>query len=238
MAEFVVNLVLFAAILVLLLAWGLSSARRRRRARHEHREDRRAVLAALTGTLGPCAEDRHPDHAELDLAAADRGRPPLRAGEVGAGVAQLDQASLAALLDLLEERRRPRHGLISGLIASPRSVWSAGTRAGQTLAQRSTGATADQPREAADGALYREAAAELVDIHAHDPADASRQYAHYAAAVGDPRLAELYLRAAAYASNRDHVDVRAVLDQITGATTQPDTPPKKELSDGDASIDA
>jgi hypothetical protein len=70
-----------------------------------------------------------------------------------------------------------------------------------------------------DSALYREAAAELVDIHAQNPADARREYAHFVAALGKPTLAQLYLRSAAYASYGDHDEVHGVVAEITGAVT-------------------
>jgi hypothetical protein len=87
-------------------------------------------------------------------------------------------------------------------------------------------------RRESDSELYRDAASELVDIHAHDPADAHTEYTRYAAAVGDPALAELYVRSAAYATYAEHDRVRQVLQDIIGGTRPP------EVSDDDASIDA
>ena len=97
----------------------------------------------------------------------------------------LDAASVATLLDLLEERRAPRR---AGLVNGPRGVWAAGARAGQqvgrrTLRERGTPASDD----ATTGPeLYRAAAAELVDIHAHDPHDAQREYRRYAGRARRP----------------------------------------------------
>lgn len=204
MAEFIVNITLIAAVLILLGIWAVSASRRRAD-RREHAAERRLILAAFTGAAAP---------ATLPEAAAEEGeiapatvRPARRAARTSpppAPLAQqpIDATSVAALIDLLENRWPARHGMIAGLFTSPRSVWSAGTRAGQTVGQRSMGDP--RQRAAADrdtgSGLYRDAANELVDIHAHDPADAHTEYTRYAAALGDPALAELYVRSAAYAT--------------------------------------
>jgi len=232
MAEFVVNIALIAAVLVLLGIWAVSAGRRRRADRREHAAERRLILAAFTGAAAP---DALPEPGNEDAPVHVRPtRRPTRTSPPALAQQPLDAASVAALLDLLEDRRPARHGMIAGLFTSPRSVWSAGTRAGQTVGQRSMG---DPRQRAADpdgtgSELYRDAASELVDIHAHDPSDAHDEYTRYAAALGDPALAELYVRSAAYATYAEHDQVRQVLDDIIGGVQPP------EVSDDDASIDA
>ncbi len=235
MAEFVVNIALIAAVLVLLGIWAVSASRRRRADRREHATERRLILAAFTGAAAPSAE---PELAD-DEVASTTVRHGRRAARTNPPVAPLtpqplDATSVAALLDLLEDRRPARHGMIAGLLTSPRSVWSAGTRAGQTVGQRSMGDPRQRTADPSDTGteLYRDAASELVAIHAHDPADAHAEYTRYAAALGDPALAELYVRAAAYATYADHDQVRQVLDDIIGGGQPP------EVSADDASIDA
>lgn len=235
MAEFVVNIALIVAVLLLLGIWAVSSRRHRRADRREHAAERRLILAAFTGAGAPAA-DLEPEDADEHDAAPVTARPGRRTGPPLAPAAQqpLDATSVAALLDLLEDRRPARHGMIAGLFTSPRSVWSAGTRAGQSVGQRSMGEQGQRPAERSDtgSELYRDAATELVDIHAHDPADAHTEYTRYAAAIGDPALAELYVRSAAYAAYADHNQVCQVLADIIGGVQPP------EVSDDDASIDA
>ncbi|WAX58542.1 hypothetical protein M6B22_07195 [Jatrophihabitans cynanchi] len=245
MAKFVVNIVLLAAVLLLLIVWGIAAARRRRQARREHREDRRLLLAAISGAAPATAldEDDPLDDEDDDVpgerqsrARATRRGPAGRTGS--AAVQQLDAESLAALLDLLEDRRPARRGLVAGLFTSPRSVWSAGTRAGQKVARRTIGQPGGAEQPSGESALYRDAAAELVDIHANDPADARRKYAHFAAAVADPTLAALYVRSAAYASYADQDEVRAVVTEITSpAPTGSPRGSREELLDGAGNID-
>ena len=60
------------------------------------------------------------------------------------------------------------------------------------------------------------AATELVEIFGYDPRDAHEQFQRYAAAIGDPALAELYVRLAAYSAHPDNPStVTAVVDEIT-----------------------
>lgn len=238
MAEFVVNIALIAAVLVLLGIWAVSAHRRRSTDRREHAAERRLILAAFTRAAAPspapsAGPEPTDDEDEVAPATVRPGRRGARTSATPAPVTQqpLDAASVAALLDLLEDRRPARHGIVAGLFTSPCSVWSAGTRAGQTVGQRSMG----DPRQRTGDTgteLYRDAASELVDIHAHDPSDAHTEYSRYAAALGDPALAELYVRSAAYATYADHDQVRQVLDDIIDGVQPP------EVSDDDASIDA
>ena len=179
MAELVVNIVLILAVLVLLTASLIGASRRRRQDRRRHAEERRLVLQAFLGAAAAAPTE----------AAARPPSGPTRAVSV-AGSPQLDAASVATLLDLLEDRRPARRGLITGLISGPRGVWAAGARAGQHVARRTMGQRAD-PIEQAGPELYRAAARELLDIHAHDPYDARLEYRRYANALGDRALAEL-----------------------------------------------
>lgn len=217
MAALIVNLVLIAAVLVLLGVWAFTSAHRRRQDRRRHAEERTLILQAFTGAAP--AQAASPTPASALVTAADPA----------AGPQHLDAASIAALLDLLEDRRPQRRGLIAGLVTSPRSIWSVGENAGQQVGRRTMG---EEPAGEGGAELYRDAAAELVDIHAHDPHDAQREYARYAAALSDPALAELYVRSAAYSAYADHAEVRQVIEEITGATQLP------EVSDGPANIDS
>jgi len=235
MAEFVVNIALIAAVLVLLGIWAVSAGRGRRADRREHAAERRLILAAFTGAAAPDAlPEPEDDEGESAPATVRPGRRPTRTSPPAVAQQPLDAASVAALIDLLEDRRPARHGMIAGLFTSPRSVWSAGTRAGQIVGQRSVGDPRQRVAAAGDTGteLYRDAANELVGIHAHDPADAHTEYTRYAAALGDPALAELYVRSAAYATYAEHDQVRQVLDDIIGGVQPP------EVSDDDASIDA
>lgn len=232
MAEFIVNVTLIVALLVLLVVWAISARRRRQRDRREHAQERRLILSAFTAAAGaaPADADVDPDE-DLDVPVRpSRTQRPARAGPRLAPAQQLDATSIAALLDLLEDRKPARRGAMAGLFTSPRSVWSAGTRAGQSIGRYSVGES-DQDTPAEGAELYREAAGELVDIYAHDPADARTQYAHYAAAVGDLALAELYVRSAVYATYADHNEVAQVVEDITRAAHGP------ELSDDTATID-
>src|SRR4051812_42193487 len=102
MAEFVVNIVLILTVLVLLTAALIGALRRRRRDRRLHAEERRLILQAFLGAA-----------AEPATAAPE---PPGDATRVaGAAVPhQLDAASVERLLDLLEDRRPARRGLLTG----------------------------------------------------------------------------------------------------------------------------
>lgn len=230
MAEFLVNVALIAALLVLLIIWAVTAGRRRRADRREHAAERRLILAAFTAAA-PQAEIAATED-ETDEPAPPR--PARRATTNPAAQQPLDAASVTALLNLLEDRHPARRGMIAGLLTSPRSVWSAGTRAGQRVGQPSMPRPQHHkaPRGERAAELYRAAASELVDIHAHDPGDAHAEYTRYAAAVGDPALAELYVRSAAYATYPEHDQVHPVLQDIIGDPRPPD------VSDDDASIDA
>ncbi len=139
MAEFVVNLVLIVAVLVPLLAWAFSSSRHRRADRRDHAADRRLILSAFTGAASAPS-------AQPDPALTTAPRPARSSAPVAAAPAQLDAASIAALLDLLEDRRPTRHGMIASLFTSPRSAWSAGAKAGQSAGRRTMGErTGQQP---------------------------------------------------------------------------------------------
>ncbi|MCW2686181.1 MAG: hypothetical protein JWR37_1071, partial [Mycobacterium sp.] len=213
MAEFVVNVILIGALLLLLVIWAVSAGRRRRRSRREHAEERRLILSAFTGAA---TTSTAPSTVEDDGLVTSPLRGSRAANTSPAAPAQLlDAASVAALLDLLEDRRPVRRGRVAGLFTSPRSVWSAGTRAGQHIG-RYTMVEQDGPAAPAGSELYRDAAAELIDIHAHNPADACGEYSRYAAALADSALAELYVRRAAYATYADHDQVIHVVAAITG----------------------
>jgi transcriptional regulator of met regulon len=222
MADFVVNVTLIVALFVLLVVWAVSASRRRRRDRREHAQERRLILGAFTA-----AAEGVPLRQE-DLDDTRDSQPPrttkTAAGQSGTIPAQhLDPASIVALLDLLEDRKPPRRGMIASLFTSPGSVWSAGMRAGQSLARNTTGNERCRHDDVDDGTgsqLYREAARELVEIYAHDPSDARAEYLNYAAAVGDLAMAELHIRAAAYATYAGHDEVAQLIDDITqGAPT-------------------
>ena len=73
--------------------------------------------------------------------------------------------------------------------------------------------------EQASAQLVRAAAGELLDIHAHDPSAAHLEYRRYAAALGDPALAELYVRSAAYGTDAEHDQVRQVVEQIVAGSS-------------------
>ena len=256
MAEFIVNVTLIVALFVLLVVWTVSASRRRRRDRREHSQERRLILGAFTAAAGGATSDGYDEedecledvHAELDpRTQAERptrrsrsqpaSRPPARTSArrpASAAAQQLDPASIVALLDLLEDRKPARRGAFASLFTSPGSVWSAGARAGQSVARNTMGdpGRGEQSDETAGAQLYREAAGELVDNYAHDPADARVQYANYAAAIGDPAMAELYVRSAAYATYAGHDEVAQLVEDITGGEHGPD------LSDGATTIDA
>ena len=217
MAALVVTIVLILAVLVLVVTWAVGGTRRRRQDRRQHAEERKLILQAFLGAAS----------------AAPAATPETTAAAATTATASgqhLDAASTAALLDLLEDRRPARHGLFAGLVNGPRTIWTAAARAGQSVGRRTTGQRADGIEEAGPE-LYREAAAELVDIHAHDPRDAHRQYRRYADAVGDPALAALYVRSTAYSTYAEHYQVRQVVEQITGTAQPP------EVSDDPATID-
>ncbi len=206
MAELVVNIVLILAVLMRLTASLIGATRRRRQDRRRHAEERRLVLQAFLGAAAAAPTE----------AAARPPSDPTRAVST-AGSHQVDAAFVATLLDLLEDRRQARRGLITGLISGPRGVWAAGARAGQHVARRTMGQHADPI--GAGPELYRAAARELLDIHAHDPYGASLEYHRYADALGDPALAELYVRSAAYGSYAEHRQARQVVEQIVGGSS-------------------
>ena len=189
-----------------------------------------AFTAAAGGTPTVVDEDVDPDE-DGDARSSGPNRAAHRiAAARSTPTQQLHATSAAALLDLLEDRRPARRGAIARLFTSPRSVWSAGARAGQSIGRYTIG-DRDQPAQPAGAELYREAAGELVDIYAHCPEDARHQYGSYAAAVGDPALAELYVRSATYTTYADHGEVAQVVDEITHRTHGP------EVSDETGTID-
>ncbi len=233
MAKFVVNVTLIAALLVLLVGWAVTATRRRRHARGEHAQQRQLILSAFTAAAGATpavVDDLDNDDLDDTPPTGQPSRAAHSASVVPAPTRPLDAESIAALLDVLEDRRPIRRGAITGLFTSPRSVWSAGTRAGQSIPRHATGKPDRAEHVGAE--LYREAAGELVDIYAHNPDDARNQYASYAAAVGDPALAEIYVRSAAYATYADHSDVAQVVDEITRRATHP-----PEVSDDATPVD-
>jgi hypothetical protein len=212
MAALVVNVVLILAVLVLAAALLIGAARRRRQGRHQNAEERRLILQAFLGAAASTSTT-----APQPLQPAE----PAAAPKTGA-VQRLDAESVAALLDLLEEGRPVRRGLFTGQVNGPRAAWAAGARSGRQVGRRTMGERAEPGTDDAAGpGLYRAAAAELVDIHAHDQYDAQLEYRRYAVALGDPALAELYLRSAAYATYPEHQQVRRVLEQITGTAQTP-----------------
>jgi hypothetical protein len=71
-------------------------------------------------------------------------------------------------------------------------------------------------KEQAGAQLYRAAAGEILDIHSHDPSDDRLEYRRYADALGDPALAELYVRSAAYGTYAEHHQARQVSGEIIG----------------------
>ena len=119
MAEFVVNLVLLTALLVLIVTVTAGRLRGRRAEHIERLEDRRLVLRAL---LPPLSE-----HSALAVIDA------LDAGQ--AGMPQLNPHTVQQLLQLLDrQQHRPRRrGVAAGLAASPWAVWQAGAHAGQQM---------------------------------------------------------------------------------------------------------
>ena len=141
MAEFVVNVVLIVAVLVLLIAWAVSASRRRRSDRREHAAERRLILGAFTGAGAAPTVPVEPRDDDAVTHAARSARCDTRPNSAAAPAApqRLDAACVAALFDLLEDRRPARRGVIASLVTSPRSVWSAGIRAGQTIGRRTIG---------------------------------------------------------------------------------------------------
>lgn len=213
MAEFVMNIVLILAVLVLLVALLIGATRRRHRERRQRADERRLILCALLGTAaGPTEAAPESPQATGEVVSVTASQP-------------LDAASIAGLLDLIEDRRPTRRGLFAGLVDGSRGVWNAGARAGQHVGHRSMGQRAEGIQEAGPR-LYRAAAREVLDIHAHDPVAALLEYRRYADALGDPALAELYVRAAAHATYDDTDQVRLAVEQITGApgTSRPGAP--------------
>lgn len=128
MIEFVVDLVLIAAVLVLFTACGVTLRRHRRADQRERAEQRRLILAALSHTAAAPTAPANPGDVEPST------DPTL---ESPAAPRQFDAASVTALLELLEDRRPVARGALTSLLTSPRSVWAAGKRAGQNLSRRS-----------------------------------------------------------------------------------------------------
>ena len=217
MTALVVNIVLILAVLVLVVTWAVGGTRRRRQDRRQHAEVRKLILQAFLGA------------ASAAPAATPEPTAPAATAATASGQ-HLDAGSTAALLDLLEGRRPARRGLFAGLVSGPRALWTAAAQAGQSVGRRTTGQRADGIEEAGPE-LYREAAAELVDIHAYDPRDAYLQCRRYVDAVGAPALAALYVHSTAYSTYAEHDQVRQVVEQVTGAAQPP------EVSDDAATID-
>ena len=215
MAELVVNLVLILAVLVLLTASLIGATRRRRHDRRQHAEERRLILQAFLGAAAKPSE------------AAPQ--PPSEATRAGSAAAphQLDAASVATLLELLEDRRPARRGLFTGLVSGPRGVWAAGARAGQQVGRRTMTQRADGAAQAGPQ-LYRAAAGEILDIHTHDPSEARLEYRRYADALGDAALAELYVRSAAHDAYTEHHHARQVVEQIIGGSSSRTDPHTRE----------
>jgi hypothetical protein len=207
MAAFVVNIVLILAVLVLVMAWLIGSARRRRDDRRQHAEERRLIMQAFL--LAATTTEAAPETSEPPAPATPTVASPIQ---------HLDAASVAVLLDLLEDRRSPRRRPFAGLITGPRGVWTAGTRAGEHVASRTRGERVRIGAERVEPGLYRAAAREILDIHAHNPREAHLKYRRYADALGDPALAELHLRSAAHATCGASDAVRLVVEQITNAS--------------------
>lgn len=134
----IVNLGLITAVLVLLGLWVSGSARRRRRDRRQHTQARMLILQALTGAITPPAPPGTPEPVSgpvpISIAAQQSGAESL--GLRSLDVGRLDAVSIAAVLDLLEDRRPPGRGLLTSLATSPRSIWSAGELAGRHLGRR------------------------------------------------------------------------------------------------------
>jgi hypothetical protein len=214
MTELVVNIVLILAVLVLLTASLIGAIRRRRQDRRQHAEERRLIVQAFLGAAAKPTE-AVPEPPSEATRAVSAIAPPQH----------LDADSVATLLDLLEDRRPARRGLFTGLVNGPRSVWAAGARAGQHIGGRTMGRRADGIDETTGPQLYRAAAREILDVHAHDPRDAQLEYRRYTDAVGDPALAELYVRSAAHATYGEPDKARLVVEQITSADSSPRTDP-------------
>jgi hypothetical protein len=128
MAALVVNIVLILAVLVLLATWAIGGIRRPRQDRRQHAKDRTLILRALFG-VGTQASGTTTQPPTVETAPTG---PP--------GPQHLDGTSVAALLDLLDDRRPTRRGLFAGLVKGPRGIWDAGTRAGQNIGRHTTGA--------------------------------------------------------------------------------------------------
>jgi hypothetical protein len=216
MAALVVNIALILAVVVLVATCAVGGIRRRRQHRRQHAEQGTLILQAFLGA-----------------AAMSPGTPPAPSGDpapTGQPAApQLDAASVAALLDMLEDRRTARRGLFAGLVNGPHTIWAAADQAGQSVGRRTMGQT--PAGEQVGPELIRAAAAELIHIHAHDPHAAQLEYRRYADAAGDPALAALYVRSAANSTHAEHDHLRKVVEQITGAAQPP------EASDDAATID-
>jgi hypothetical protein len=204
MAAFVVNIVLILAVLVLVMAWLIGATRRRRHDRRQHAEERRLILQAFLHAATPT-------EAAPETSETTPTMKPTPPPHIGAG-------SVTALLDMLEDPRPPRRRPFAKLITGPRGVWTAGTRAGEHVARRTRGERVRIGAERVEPELYRAAAREILDIHAHNPREAHLEYRRYADALGDPALAELHLRSAAHATYGEPDAVRLVVEQITNAS--------------------
>lgn len=211
MTELIFNLALLLAFFVVVVTVTVGSLRRRRADRRRQDDERSLILQAFVGAATQPTTPSTPHlTAQSDVPPAAAVPTPARQRH------QLDVESVAALLDLLEGRQPARRGLVSGLISSPRTIWSAGETAGRQAGQRTMAGIRSRPADDISVQLYREAAAELVQIYSQNPRDAHEQYQRYAAVLGDPVLAELYVRSAAYAVhpyNPSHL--ATVVDEIT-----------------------
>lgn len=211
MTELIVNLALLLAVVVVIVTLTAGGIRRRRVDQRRQNDERSLILQAFVGAAAqpPVPSTSHPT-AQPDVLTALQPagqRPPL------------DVESVAALLNLLEGRQPARRGFVTSLTSSPRSIWSAGETAGRQAGQRTMAGLRPAPANDIGVELYREAATELVEIHGHDPRDASEQYQRYATAIGDPSLAELYVRSATHHAHPDNPShVATVVDEIIRLT--------------------
>ena len=209
MTELIVNLALLLAVLVVVVTLAIGGLRRRRTERLRQNDERSLILQAFIAAAPP-------PFAPSPAAAQPDVTPPAAVPNPVGQPSQLDVQSVAALLDLLEGRPPTRRGLARSVISSPRSIWSAGETAGRQAGQRTMAGSRPGPADNAAGELYRDAATELVEIFGYDPRDAHEQFQRYAAAIGDPGLAELYVRSAAYSAHPDNPStVSAVVHEIT-----------------------
>jgi hypothetical protein len=129
--ELIFNLALLLFVFVIVVTVTVGSLHRRRADRRRQDDERSLILQAFVGAA------TRPTTPSTPHPTAPSDVPPAAAVPTAAGQRhQLDVESVAALLDLLEGRQPARRGLVSGLIASPRTIWSAGETAGRQAGQR------------------------------------------------------------------------------------------------------